>query len=77
MATEMSCPKCNGEMAEGFVLDRGDYNIKMPSVWVEGNPETSFWSGLKTSDREAFRVQAFRCSSCNYLEFYTAEEVNT
>jgi hypothetical protein len=63
-------------MTEGFILDRGDYNVKMPSFWVEGAPEKSFWSGLKTSHREAFQVQAFRCSECGYLEFYTTEKVD-
>jgi predicted nucleic-acid-binding Zn-ribbon protein len=72
---EVICPKCKTEMIEGFVLDRGHYNGKMKMVWVEGQPEESFWSGLKTSDRDVLRVQAFRCSKCNYLEFYTAEQV--
>jgi len=76
MATKAICPKCKTEMKEGFVLDRGDYNVKMASFWVEGEPENSFWSGLKTSNRDAFRVQAFRCSNCNYLEFYTTEKVD-
>jgi predicted nucleic-acid-binding Zn-ribbon protein len=76
MATEIICPKCGTEMTEGFVLDRGHYNAKMTSFWVEGKPEESFWTGLKTSNRDAFRVQAFRCRTCNYLEFYTTEKVD-
>jgi hypothetical protein len=63
-------------MQEGFVVDRGDYQIKMESVWVEGVPEESFWSGLKTKNRLALTVRAFRCPHCNYLEFYTAEKVS-
>jgi predicted nucleic-acid-binding Zn-ribbon protein len=76
MTTEIKCPKCEAKMSEGFVLDRGDYNYKMPALWIEGKPEESFWSGLKTSDRDAFSVQAFRCQACNYLEFYATEQVN-
>lgn len=64
-------------MREGFVLDLGDYQIKQQQVWVEGEPEPSFWSGLKTNDRDAFNVQAFRCAVCNFLEFYTTEKVNS
>ncbi|MEP6900806.1 MAG: PF20097 family protein [Actinomycetota bacterium] len=75
MTTEIKCPKCGTYMREGFVLDRGDSNVKLTSCWIEGEPEKSFWSGLKTSEREAFRVQAFRCPACNFLEFYTAEQV--
>lgn len=64
MTTEIKCPKCAIEMTEGFVLDRGHYNGKMKMVWVEGEPEDSFWSGLNTSDRDVLRVQAFRCPKC-------------
>ncbi len=63
-------------MTEGFVLDYGDYQIKQQQVWVEGQPEPSFWSGLKTSGREVFTVQALRCIGCGYLEFYTTEKVD-
>ncbi len=64
-------------MTEGFVLDRGDTGYKMPSVWIEGEPEESFWSnGLKTSHKNIFRIRALRCSKCKFLEFYTAEIVD-
>ena len=63
-------------MTEGFVLDLGDYQIKQQQIWVEGEPEPSFWSGLKTKDREAFHVRALRCTECSYLEFYTTEKVS-
>jgi predicted nucleic-acid-binding Zn-ribbon protein len=62
-------------MQEGVILDRGDYNYKMKQVWVEGAPEESFWSGLKTKNKKMFAVRACRCPRCNYLEFYTAEEM--
>ena len=57
-------------------MDRGHYNAKQQQIWVEGAPEPSFWSGLKTSGKQAFRARAFRCENCNFLEFYTAEEVD-
>jgi hypothetical protein len=62
-------------MMEGFVLDR-THGGKLQSVWVEGEPEKSFWTGVKTSDKEIYTIQAFRCPTCNYLEFYTTEQVN-
>jgi hypothetical protein len=77
MLTENKCLKCGGVMREGFVLDLGDYQVKQQQVWVEGEPEPSFWSGLKTTDRDAFHVQAFRCAVCNFLEFYTTDKVNS
>ncbi len=76
MANEMKCPKCSGAMAEGFILDHGHYDSKRQQMWVEGQPEKSFWSGIKTSDKDAFKVQAFRCANCNFLEFYTTDKVD-
>ena len=37
---------------------------------MEGAPEKSFWSGLKTSGREQHAVVTFRCDGCGYLESY-------
>jgi predicted nucleic-acid-binding Zn-ribbon protein len=74
MAQENRCPKCNGVMDEGFVLDR-TYGGKSPTVWVEGESETSFLAGLMIGNRAVFKVQAFRCTDCYYLEFYSTEKV--
>ncbi len=60
---------------QGFILDRTQY-AKLQQVWVEGQPEESFWTGLKTGNRESFYVQAFRCTACNYLEFHATDEVD-
>jgi predicted nucleic-acid-binding Zn-ribbon protein len=76
MTTKDECSKCGGTMSEGFVIDYGDYQVKQQQIWVEGEPQASFWSGLKTSGKQAFKVRAFRCENCNFLEFYTAEEVD-
>ena len=76
MAADGKCPKCSGAMAEGFIIDHGDYEYKRQQMWIEGQPEASFWSGLKTSNRDAFNVQALRCADCNFLEFYTTEKVD-
>jgi predicted nucleic-acid-binding Zn-ribbon protein len=76
MEAESKCPKCSGEMTEGFILDYGDYNVKQQQIWVEGQPEASFWSGIKTSHKKAFNVQAFRCADCKFLEFYTTDKVD-
>jgi len=60
-------------MLKGFVLDQGHYQYKSQQVWVEGKPESSFWSGLKTSGKETFFVSALRCIGCGKLEFYAGE----
>lgn len=74
MANEKKCLKCGGAITEGFIIDHGDYNARRQQVWVEGAPEASFWQGLKTSGKNAFNVRAFRCTNCDFLEFYTAEK---
>ncbi|MEO6725167.1 MAG: PF20097 family protein [Blastocatellia bacterium] len=66
----IACPKCKSAMEEGFILDRGDHNIPNVSYWIEGEPEKSFWTGLKTKDRENLAVKTFRCDRCGYLESY-------
>ena len=34
---EMSCPKCNGEMAEGYVIDNAHLFVTV-SQWIKGKP---------------------------------------
>ena len=58
-------------MEPGFVLDQ-TYGANTQSAWVEGPPETSFWTGLKLKGRERIPVRTFRCPSCGYLESYAS-----
>jgi hypothetical protein len=60
-------------MSEGFVLDRGHGNATAVQKWVEGEPERSFWTGLKTRGREMLVVSTWRCDRCGYLESYATE----
>ncbi len=74
---QVPCPKCGGRMQEGFILDRGHYDSKRASEWVEGEPVRSFWhGGLKVSDKAQYEVTTYRCGGCGYLESYaeTARE---
>ena len=71
MTRSGTCPKCSGQMEEGFVLDR-TYGANLQASWVEGVPTTSFWTGVKTKGREQLPVTTFRCSSCGYLESFAA-----
>ncbi len=63
------CPKCQAEMEEGFIPDRGDSNVLQTSSWYRGLPQKSFWTGLK-NDGIKFQVQSYRCTGCGYLESY-------
>ena len=73
-AKEELWPKCSGKMCVGFMLDKGDGNRRYQSLWVEGEPEPSFWTGLSISSRRQFLTRAMRCSTCGFLEFYATVE---
>jgi hypothetical protein len=61
-------------MEEGFVLDRGQGNAAIDvATWVSGTPESSFFSGIKTKGRDQFRLSAFLCRNCGYVEFRAME----
>lgn len=57
-------------MTPGFILDRGHGNSLAPSQWQDGEPERSFWKGLKTSGHQQLPVTTYRCGQCGYLEAY-------
>ena len=65
-----TCPKCSGSMAEGFIVDQGDYGAAHVSTFQAGTPRRSFWSGLKQSKEDQAEVSTLRCNRCGYLESY-------
>ncbi len=64
------CPKCDGEMREGFIMELGDSDQRSVSRWVAGAPVDSLWSGLKISDKAQHDVRTYRCARCGFLESY-------
>jgi len=69
----LNCPKCQGEMMRGFILDF-TYGGMLIEKWHEGAPQGSFWRGTKAPDDEGIPAAAFRCNTCGYLEFYARPE---
>ncbi len=67
------CPKCNGAMEQGFILDM-THGGRLVSQWAAGTPRKSWWSGTKLPEEDLIPVAAFRCASCGYLECYAREE---
>lgn len=65
-----TCAKCGGAMAGGFLLEQNANHAYHVAQWVEGEPVTSFWSGLKIKDRTKLAVETWRCGRCGYLESY-------
>ena len=71
MITEqMKCPKCKGEMAQGFVPDYS-YGAVLVGRWHAGQPKKSFWTRTKARLDEGIPIGAFRCQRCGFLEFYS------
>lgn len=64
-----NCPKCDGRMSEGFVIDEG-YGVAHVSTWQGGEPRRSIWTGLKTSKEDQAKISTWRCDRCGYLESY-------
>lgn len=67
------CPKCDVQMEEGFLMDRGDHHAINPAHWVEGAPEPSFWRRTKTRGKDTYRVATYRCERCGFLESYATD----
>lgn len=68
-----SCPKCQGEMEQGFVLDN-TYGGRIVSHWSAGPPKKSFWTGTKLSEAKQIPIGTFRCKDCGYLESFARAE---
>src|SRR5262249_24068448 len=63
---------CGGALETGFIRDMIEGGFK-PGMWVEGQPEWSFWRGTKSQDRKQYRVEAFRCLKCGRLELFARQ----
>lgn len=67
------CPKCDGSMSEGFVLDEG-YGHYRVTRWQPGAPKKSIWTGIKQKKADQLKVSTRRCDRCGYLELYALGE---
>jgi hypothetical protein len=66
------CPKCSGEMIQGFVMDKTKVTHEV-AHWLAGSPQRSFWAGTKMPEISQ-PMGAFRCTACGYVEFYAGPE---
>jgi hypothetical protein len=53
------CPKCNGEMVQGFIFDYHAGGKRVVSCWVEGAPEKSWWRVTKVPAEKCVPVGVF------------------
>ena len=68
----LSCPKCGSDMEIGFLLDNAPY-ANVPSIWVEGLPERSYWRLTKIKGKVKRKVDVYRCVACGFLESYAVD----
>ena len=69
-AQTIKCSQCNGELKDGFLADKTIFGTS-PLEWIEGYPENTLFSGMKTSGGSRHTVYAYRCDDCGRIEFYT------
>ena len=63
-----TCPKCQGTLAEGFVIAE---KHGMPTVasWAEGTPTKGWWGDVKVIGKP-IPIATWRCQRCGFLENY-------
>jgi hypothetical protein len=67
------CPKCAGEMVQGFVPD-STYGAHLVGNWHAGAPKKAFWTGTNVPAAGGQPIAAFRCAKCGFLEFYAEKK---
>ena len=58
--TVRECPKCGSEMEAGFLLDSSYMNL-LPTLWLNGPLERSFWTLVKIRGKRRLIVESHRC----------------
>jgi hypothetical protein len=71
--TPERCPKCDGQMERGFVMDM-TYGGRLVSQWSAGAPVRSLWLGTRVPEEKQVPIGVFRCASCGFLEAYARPE---
>lgn len=68
---QIDCIRCQTRMEPGWIVD-WSYGVAMRQQWHPGEPERSFWTGLKLQKGQLVTVTTYQCPSCGYLESYAA-----
>ncbi len=70
MMRSHSCPKCQGTMAEGYMLSERQ-SMRVVAGWVSGAPQRG-WFGLKRVGKP-IDIASWRCQRCGFLENYARD----
>jgi len=71
--TNLVCPKCSGEMEQGFVIEHSEAGYRV-TEWAAGAPKARWILPGAKLPKEHIPIGSFRCSSCGFLESYAREE---
>ena len=69
MLRSTACPKCQGSMSEGVIVDQGHGTYSISS-WHPGPAQVSRWFGLKVKSKALVPTIAYRCGRCGFIEQY-------
>ena len=69
----LRCSKCGSEMEIGFLLDHAYVNL-VPTLWIKGVLERSFWRLAKIKGKVKRMVVSYRCVDYGFLESYAESE---
>ena len=71
---QKKCPKCPGNMIQGFVPDYHAHATAFVGNWHRGQPKKSFWTRTKAPHDQGVPIGAFACEKCGFLEFYAGPD---
>jgi hypothetical protein len=66
---KLQCPKCKGEMVQGFVADYSGPAALVAS-WHAGQPKKKLIGHTKAPRGEGVPIGAYCCQECGLLELY-------
>jgi hypothetical protein len=73
MSKAVECIRCHAQMESGWVPDNTHSGLQRQN-WSPGEPQPSFWTGLKLEKDQVLPVTTFRCPTCGYLESYATPQ---
>ncbi len=66
----MQCPKCKGEMVQGFVADYTSGVAALVASWHAGQPKKKLVGHTKAPRAKGVPMRAYRCQGCGFVELY-------
>jgi hypothetical protein len=75
MSQALECIRCHTLVVDAYVPDFTESRIRQ-QVWHPGEPEPSFWVGLKMKKDLRIPVRTARCPNCGYLESYAIRQLS-